>query len=230
VTLLDGMAPAQHQGWLLLFGLETMKVPWVLVGGQLTTLLAAEHGVGLPRPTLDADVLIDVRAAPGSIQRVSAWLLGQGLSFGGASPELVGHRFSRPANPGPGTVSVDLLAPEGLSESTDTTTVPPARTVQVPASGALLASAKSVDVTVRDLFGSSVAGRVNRPSVLAALIGKAAATSLAVRPDRERDWQDAALLAAILPDPRIDPKNLSKRERAHLRRLVRSPMSTILHG
>jgi hypothetical protein len=105
--------------------------------------------------------------------------------------------------------------------------VPPARSVQVPASGALLASGHSVDVTVRDLFGSSVAGWVNRPSVLAALIGKAAATSLAVRSDRERDWQDAALLASILPNPRIDPTSLSRSERAHLRRL--GPLADVDH-
>ncbi|NJC69223.1 hypothetical protein HC031_05750 [Planosporangium thailandense] len=207
--------------------METLKVPWVLVGGQLMTLMAAEHGMTLPRPTLDADVLIDVRAAPGSIRRVSTWLLEQGLAFDGASPELVGHRFSRPADPGPGTVSVDLLAPEGLGTSTDTTTVPPARTVQVPASGALLASAQSVDVTIRDLYGSSTVGRVNRPSVLAALIGKAAATSLPVRSNRERDWQDAALLAAVLPDPRVDPTALSRSERAHMRRLA--PLADVDH-
>jgi len=102
VTLLAGMPPAQYQGWQLLFRLEELGEPWVLVGGQLIALLAAEHDVALPRQTLDVDVLMDVRAAPGSIRRVAEWLAPQGLEFDGASSDNIGHRFSRPGRSRPG--------------------------------------------------------------------------------------------------------------------------------
>ena len=47
---------------------------------------------------------------------------------------------------------------------------------------------------VRDIHGNECSGAVQRPSVLAALIGKAAATTIAVRTNRSRDTEDAALL------------------------------------
>jgi hypothetical protein len=133
MAVLRLLPPAQYQAWQLLFELDrTVGVPWALIGGQLVALLAAEHGAALPRTTQDADVLVDVRAAPGGIETVCAFLADHGLELEGVSPEGVGHRFSRVADPGPGHVSVDVLAPDGLSEHTRTVTVPPARTVSVP--------------------------------------------------------------------------------------------------
>ncbi|MCY7363967.1 MAG: hypothetical protein LH469_01395 [Frankiaceae bacterium] len=51
-----------------------------------------------------------------------------------------------------------------------------------------------MDVRVRDVHGNECSGAVQRPSVLTALIGTAAATTIAVRTNRSRDTQDAALL------------------------------------
>lgn len=64
MILLDDLPPAQHQAWEVLFRLPQQRLSWVLIGGQMMALLAAEHGARLPRPTLDADVLVDVRATP----------------------------------------------------------------------------------------------------------------------------------------------------------------------
>lgn len=113
----------------------------------------------------------------------------------------------------------DLLAPEGLGPRTRLFTVRPARTVAVPGSASLLGSAEPVNVRVRDIHGNECSGAVRRPSVLAALIGKAAATTIAVRTNRSRDTEDAALLLSILPNPRVNPAELTPSERAHLLRL-----------
>ncbi len=220
MTVLSLLPPAQYQAWQLLFELDrSVDIPWALIGGQLVALLAAEHGAALPRTTQDADVLVDVRAAPGGIETVCAFLAERGLELEGISPEGVGHRFSRAADPGPGHVSVDVLAPDGLSERTRTITVPPARTVSVPSGSALLAACESVEVTISDLAGGQKSGRVRRPGVLAALIGKAAATTIAGRLDPERDLQDAALLLSLLnvADPAL--AELPRGQRAHVRRL-----------
>jgi hypothetical protein len=220
MTVLSLLPPTQYQAWQLLFELErTVSVPWALIGGQLVALLAAEHGTALPRTTQDADVLVDVRAAPGGIEVVCAFLAGRGLELEGISPEGVGHRFSRAADPGPGHVSVDVLAPDGLSERTSTVTVPPARTVAVPSGSALLAACETVEVTITDMAGGQESGRVRRPRVLAALVGKAAATTIAGRVDPMRDLQDAALLLSLLDvaDPAL--AGLSRSQRAYLRRL-----------
>ena len=164
-------------------------------------------------------MLVDVRAAPGGIETVCTFLAGHGLELEGISPEGVGHRFGRAADPGPGHVSVDVLAPDGLSERTRTVTVPPARTVSVPSGSALLAACETVEVTITGMAGEQESGRVRRPGVLAALVGKAAATTIAGRLDPERDLQDAALLLSLLDvaDPAL--ADLPRSQRAHLRRL-----------
>jgi hypothetical protein len=73
VIELAGLPPAQFQAWRLLFEIDSLGVEWVLIGGQMVALLAAEQDVQLPRVTLDADVLVDVRATPGGVQRVCSW-------------------------------------------------------------------------------------------------------------------------------------------------------------
>jgi len=80
---LAGMPPAQEQAWQLLVRLDQAQVPRVLIGGHMMTLLCAEQGVLLMRPTLDADVLVDVRAMRGGLKVLATWLAGQGLEFAG---------------------------------------------------------------------------------------------------------------------------------------------------
>jgi hypothetical protein len=212
---LPAMPPAQEQAWQLLIRLDQARVPWVLIGGQMMMLLGAEHRVLLPRPTLDADVLVDVRARPGGLEVLARWLAGEGFDLAGVSPDNIGHRFVRPASPGPGNVSFDLLAPEGLGERARVFTVPPARTVSVPASSTLISSAVAVSVAL----ASGAVGVVHRPTVLGALVGKAAATKIPVRDNRERDWHDAALLLSLLEDPLAARRTLTKGDRRHLRAL-----------
>lgn len=225
MTVLVDLPPAQFQAWQLLFRMRALDLAWVLIGGQMVSLLAAENGAALPRPTLDADVLVDVRADKNGLRRLSNWLVSQGLGLEGVNADGVGHRFSAPAIPGPGRVTFDVLAPEGLSARTPVVTVPPARTVSVPGGSSLLRSARRVDVTVLALSGEHAQGQVSCPTVLAALAGKAAATSIVGRVVPERDLQDAALLLAFLQDVRTVSDAVSPSERRHLRRLevLRSP-------
>lgn len=117
-TRLRGLPPAQYEAWCLLLRLGQTRIPWTLVGGQLMLLLATEHGATLPRVTLDADVLVDVRAEPRATELVSKWLRENGLQLDGPSPDGVGHRFTRPAAVPPGKVNFDVLAPDGLGPRT----------------------------------------------------------------------------------------------------------------
>ena len=219
-VILENLPPAQEQAWLLLLRLADTRYPWVLIGGQLIHLLAAEHGALLPRVTLDADILVNVRASAGSIAKVCAWLESHDLTLEGASPDGVGHRFSKPADPGPGQVSFDVLAPEGLGERMVILTRAPFRTVNVPGSQSLITRAETIEViVVSSVTGTAHAGRVHRPTVLAALIGKAAATGITGRVNPGRDWQDAALLLSLLPDPVSARTSLSRGERKNLARV-----------
>ena len=75
MTLLTNLIPAAEEGWRTLFDLAERDTDcWLLVGGQMVFLLAAEQGAVLPRPTTDMDVVVNVRARPGGTQWLSAWL------------------------------------------------------------------------------------------------------------------------------------------------------------
>src|SRR5262245_25869661 len=60
---------------------------------------------------------------------------------------------------------------------------------------------------------------VRRPNLLGALIAKSAAISIPTRANPFRDWQDASLLLATVPDPIAVAEACGSSDRKHLRRL-----------
>ena len=210
---LRDLAPAAEHGWHVLLDLAEANASWMLIGGQLSYLLAREHGTELPRPTDDVDVVMDVRAQQGGTEWLAGWLLDRGFSLDGVSPTDVGHRFVRDADPGPGRVLVDVLAPEGLGERTNVYTVRPARTVQAPGSVFALGRVEVVRVAVVGVAGTRE-GAVRRPDLLGALVLKAAATALPVRRNPERDLADAALLLSLVGNPLETVRAATPRELA----------------
>jgi hypothetical protein len=229
VAVLDQLTPAAEEGWHLLFDLAEVDTwSWMLVGGQLVYLLAAEHGTELPRPTDDIDVVIDVRARPGGTEWFAGWLVERGYELEGVSADGIGHRFTKASDPGPGTVIVDILAPEGLGERTSVFTRRPARTVQAPGSVQALERSEVVAVQVSGDTGRPArVGRVRRPGLFGALVAKASATKLPVRAHRERDWADAALLLSLIDDPLAVVEVCSNADRKRLRWLT--PLQAATH-
>ena len=219
---LSGLIPAQFEAWTVVFALaEAFDEGWVVVGGQMIQLHATELGVGQGvRPTFDIDVLVDIRAHRSGTERVADWLIEQGFELEGVNAFGIGHRYWRAADPGPGKVIVDVLAPDGVGENASRLTSPPARTVLVPGGTQALDRAEAVNVVARDLAGDrSVEGIARRPSLLGALVTKAAATAIPGRENPDRDWQDAALLLRSIPDPFVLVSLLDRKDRDRLRRL-----------
>jgi hypothetical protein len=220
---LTDLTPAEEEGWWLLFELADQDLDsWMLVGGQMMQLLAAEHGsIDRVRPTEDIDVVVNVRSKPGGTEQLAGWLLEQGFELAGVSPAGVGHRFARAAVGGPGVTLVDVLAPEGLGARTNIFTVRPARTVQVPGSVQAFERSEVVPVEVSGLSGRPArSGRVRRPNLLGALVAKAAATAIPVRDNPDRDWQDAALLLDLVRDPIEVAAACSTKDRQRLQLLL----------
>lgn len=60
-------------------------------------------------------------------------------------------------------------------------------------------------------------------------MAKAAATTIAVRENPERNWQDAALLLSVLDDPVETSERLNRQDRQHLDRL-RALLDTAHNG
>jgi hypothetical protein len=222
MTTLRDLTPAAEQGWGTLFELaETDADSWLLIGGQMMYLLAAENGAALPRPTDDVDVVVDVRTRPNGTEWLADWLVQRGFALEGISADGIGHRFVRPADPGPGRVAFDVLAPEGLGDRTGVFTRRPARTVQAPGTQQAFARAELGKVTVTGaLGGPERTGIVRRPNMLGALVLKAAATTIPVRENPMRDWQDAALLLTLLPDPLTASSECDRKDRKRLRVLT----------
>lgn len=201
--VLDRLTPAAEDGWHILFDLAAADSEnWLLIGGQMVYLLAVENGVEPIRSTDDLDVVVDVRARQGGTEWLANWLVDRGFEMESVSADNIGHRFVRPADPGPGDVVFDVLAPENVGERATVFTRKPARTVSAPGTNQAFSRSELVSVAVSgDARREPRTGQVRRPNVLGALIAKAAATRISVRTNRERDWEDAALLLSILADP-----------------------------
>jgi hypothetical protein len=215
---LTAMTPAQAEGWRVLFALyDAMPSGWCLIGGQMTWLLAHEHGSEPLRATEDVDVAVDIRADQAALTRMCQWLESAGFELESISSDGIGHRYVLVGFPGPGRVMFDVLAPDNLGSRANLTTTPPARTVSAPGTSTALETAEAITVILPDRSQ----GQVQRPTLLAAILAKAAATTIAVRSNPERDWSDTALLLTLIPDPIKMAAQLRKGDRRRLRNVER---------
>lgn len=187
-----------------------LTVPWALIGGQMVLLHALEHGTVPPQVSQDGDILANIRAAQDGLAKVVAELEALGFTLAGMAPDGIAHRYSRPSRHPERPVMVDVLAPEGVGSRARLTTTPPGRTVQVP--GGTQALARTELVTVQT---PTRTGTIPRPSLLAAVVGKAAACS--IPGDPARHLRDLALLCALIDDPFATAEELERSDRRRLR-------------
>lgn len=167
---------------------------WSLVGGQMVLLHAIEHDRMPPVISTDGDALADVRAKQASLRLLSEWLVANGFTAIRA-PGVRGqrtHRFEREGELGP--VVIDLLAPEGLGQKADLTTIHPGRTIAVPGGSQALTRTEFVDVEHNGRVAT-----LGRPNLLGAIIAKAAACALP-RGNGDRHYRDLAFLLTLVDD------------------------------
>ena len=176
--------------WHLLGGLQdAFPSGWVLIGGLMVYLLAAEAGQTPTRVTADADVLVRVKVLANGTIRIAEWLRESGIEFEGASAMEVGHRFSE------GPVSVDLLVQDHLGERAERRTVGQNVAPRAVGGAGLLSAGELVRVVPSD--GHIVT--IPRPNLPAALVGKAKAFLHLANPDRH--LQDLAFLLGLVRSP-----------------------------
>jgi hypothetical protein len=210
---LSSMTPSQEEGWRVLLDLyEEFSAGWCLIGGQMVWLLAREYGVEPARATEDVDVVVDIRTDQGLMARMCAWLERHDFDLDEISADGIGHRFLSAVYSGPGKVAVDILAPENMGERANLTTTPPARTVSAPGTRDALDDAEPLEVLVGER-----SGYVLRPQLISAILAKAAATTILIRENPDRDWADLAFLLSLIPDPISAAEQLTKSQRRKLR-------------
>ncbi|MDY7541798.1 hypothetical protein [Cryobacterium sp. 5B3] len=176
--------------WHALFDLAE-KVPnnWCLVGGQMVHLWCISRGIAPNRPTDDADAVLDVRAQPTILLQVTKALVAIGFETAGQSPEGHQHRWVR------GDATVDLLIPENVGER--------AAARRGVTGGTTLEARGSTQALERaELVTVSHEGRqaqIWRPSLLGALVLKAAAYTVPLDMGVKRHLIDFAVLHAHRP-------------------------------
>jgi predicted nucleotidyltransferase len=198
--------PVAIDSWRVMIQLGE-KVPkgWTLVGAQMVALHAYEHNEQPPRLSPDFDVVANVRLIQDQTRRI-ARVLEDEIHFRLVAPDDQGvaHRFAR------GQLSIDLLAADNLGEHADLTTIPTARTIQVPGSTQALRRTELVEIEV-----DGTTGLVPRPNLLGAIIIKCRAIDVDDAPNNQR--LDFAFLMSLVRNPRAYQEGITSGDRRYLR-------------
>lgn len=186
---LPAMLLEQEESWRAIFEIyDALPLGWVLVGGQSVYLHAVERGAITPRPTKDADFALDIRTYPHHLNTFTATLLKLGFTSAGESLTGHQHRWLRDK------AVVDVLIPRFTGERSENRPgATGGTTIAAPAVQQAVDQAEVVEVEA----GASV-GKVNRPSLMGTLIGKAAALEIMDDPGRERHVTDFLTLATVV--------------------------------
>lgn len=178
---------------------------WLLVGGLMVQLHALMHSAQ-SRPTLDADVLVNVLAHRQAVHSIVQRLRTEGFEIQDGSLTGYTTRLRR------GNDTVDLLAINHLPERVRRfATMNGLPMIGMP--GSRQAIRRSMMVRLDN--GQSQA-TLCMPDPLGALLAKAAAWREVGGDAKERHLMDAALLASLIDNPdaataRIDPSSRSDR-------------------
>lgn len=209
---LPAMSVEQEAAWHALVELtEVHPRDWCLIGGQMVALHAYEHGRHPPRFTTDADLVIDARASRNALESITSMLIERGFVEDGVCPEGVGHRYVR------GRAALDVLLPEGLGErgpgGAARRTTTGARSLEVSGSTQALGRAQLVTVELND----GTIGRLARPSLLGAIVAKAAAAQAdtGLR-GAVRHLTDVAFLCSLVTGLRVMRSETTKKDRQRL--------------
>lgn len=211
VTIASGfMAGPLVELWNVLLDLsERVPRAWSLIGGQMVLLHGLEHGRTPPAASADLDVLADVQYDQRSLSRLVACLADLGFVPAGMSPQgNLLHRYQR--GEAPGLLVVDVLAPDNLGPRADLTTTPPGRTLEVPGGRQAVRRTESVRVRLGERLGT-----IHRPSLLGAIVAKAAAVNIKTAPP-DRHYRDLAFLLSLPMNPMEMRGQLEKSDRKKL--------------
>lgn len=205
------MPEEQTASWLALLDLyERLDQGWTLVGGQLVHLHCAERGRSPDRATHDADTVVDVRADPSILQTFTETLTDLGFRSSGVSAQGRQHRWLRDK------ASIDVLLPEGIGERSaarEGVTGSPTLSTQ----GGTQALERSGVVAVR-VDGRE--GFVRRPSLVGALVVKAAAHTNVGDRDLRRHRRDFLVIASLITAGDFSSEKLSQKDRQRLRTML----------
>jgi hypothetical protein len=189
---------------------ERVETGWTLIGGQLVHLHCAERGLTPARPTNDVDTVVDIRASPDMLETFTRALTDIGF-IPDTSGDGIQHRWNRDL------AQFDVLIPEGVGErAASRVGVGGAPTISAPGTTQALARTDVVEVMV-----GSKTGAVPRPTLVGALVAKAAArTEIVADRARSRHCTDFVVLANLIAASDFRDVDLNAKDRRRLRNMV----------
>jgi len=214
VVQLPQLARGQSESWAALIELAPVFGDnWLLVGGQMVFLHELERQATEIRPTIDIDVVVNLRAEPDGLARVHDALISADFEQDMPGPDGAAHRYRR------GAAVFDVLAPDNVGKRARLD-LGVGRTIEAP--GTSQAFRRSGIVTVETDAGSA---EIRRPELLGALIGKAAAVAKVTsqsRASQAKHLRDFDSLARLFGPNDRATADLSRSERKLLTSLRRS--------
>lgn len=213
-VVMPAMTAEQSRLWDLILTLAERleSTQWSLVGGQMVALHALHAGVAWPRVTRDVDVLANMEVLQSNLQACTTVLGDLGLKV---RLDHSGHayRFSDTDTGTPGSLVVDLLAPDHRKRLNALWTVN-GRTIQIDGGTQALRRIGLIEVRL----ANGRTGLVPVPNLHGAIVLKAAAWAADSR-DRGRHAQDVALLVRLIDDPADVVDRFAGSDRKRLMRL-----------
>lgn len=198
------------------------RAHWTLVGGLMTQLHAAHHGVGAVRPTDDIDIVLHVETTPAAPAEAATALesLGYVLTPSIDPRDSTAHRFRR------GRQTVDLVTSgSDVIDVLIADHAPPSRVStlrgrdMVRIEGGTQALQRTVNATLSIVDDGPTT--ISTPSVFGALVLKAAAFTTDSR-NPLRHLADAAVLLACLDDPYEAVEQFKGSDRSRMLMLARN--------
>lgn len=218
VVTLPFLLPAQSAAWNGLVDIaDQFPDGWVLIGGQMVNLHCWEHDAKSHRPTDDVDAVLDIRATPTMLKKVTQFMVEIGFTSAGQSPEGHEHRWIR------GDAQIDLLVASGLGERANSRTgVTGGTTIATSGGQGALDRAQRVEIIYqgRTTF-------INRPSLMGAIVMKSAAFSNKVDSYRDRHLIDVAVLANLVGAVDAVGFTISNEERKKLQATLKDLKNSI---
>jgi len=209
IIRLPPLVGGQAQSWNALIEIApALGENWLLVGGQMVFLHEVERRARDVRPTDDVDVVVNLRVEPNGLARVHAVLTTAHFAQDHPSPEGVAHRYRRS-----GAV-IDVLAPDHIGTRA-TLSLGGGRTIEAPGTSQAFLRSSVVPVELTD----GAAGLIRRPTLIGALMGKAAAVIEIVSQsaaERAKHVRDLDALARLLGADDRESARLTRNERASL--------------
>jgi len=213
IVRLPPLTGGQAESWRALIEIAArLGQHWLLIGGQMVFLHEIERESSDVRPTNDIDLVVDLRVEPSALRHTHQVLVQADFSQDLPSPEGVAHRYRR------GGATIDVLAPDHMGARAQLS-LGSGRTIEAPGTSQAFGRVSLVRVELDD----NTAGIVRRPTLIGALLGKAAAVTEIVSmssAERAKHVRDVDALARLLGPTDRASADLTAKDRSALARIA----------